>query len=76
MRVIRAELGGKLRKQKITGVTAARLKGMKSIRKKLATGRLTLYQIQDIGGCRAMLPTHEDAAALLDVYLPAHRRVI
>lgn len=66
MHLIRAELGGKLRKHKLSGVTAARVKRMKSIRKKL--DHLTLYQIQDIAGCRAIMPSHKEAVDLLDLY--------
>lgn len=60
MRRIRFELTGVIRKAKATGITAARIKRMKSIRKKLQASPLTLYQIQDIGGCRAIVSTIDE----------------
>ena len=56
MRRIRHELRGKVSRDGGVGVTAARLKRMSSIRKKLSPGNLTLYQMQDIAGARAILP--------------------
>lgn len=67
MYVVRQELLGKVRK--IDGAaTAARLKRMQSIRRKLKKTPLTLYQIQDIGGCRAIVDSVQEARALLQRY--------
>jgi ppGpp synthetase/RelA/SpoT-type nucleotidyltranferase len=55
--MMRAELVGRLKVLKFAHPTAARLKRMKSIRSKLAKGRLTLYQMQDVGGYRVILPS-------------------
>ncbi|WP_431304463.1 RelA/SpoT domain-containing protein [Sediminicoccus sp. BL-A-41-H5] len=50
------------------GLTGARLKRMPAIRGKLLRKKLTLSQIQDLGGCRAIMPdirsVHELTAAL------------
>lgn len=56
MRRIRSELAGKVRATKTGAITAARLKRMVSIRKKLRNSPLNLYQMQDLAGCRAILP--------------------
>jgi ppGpp synthetase/RelA/SpoT-type nucleotidyltranferase len=56
MHRVRQELRGKVSREKGIGVTAARLKRMSSIRKKLSPGNRTLYQMQDIAGARAILP--------------------
>jgi hypothetical protein len=57
MTKLRSELIGKIRKLDLKGVTGARLKRMHSIRKKLRTIQANLSQIQDLGGCRAILPS-------------------
>jgi hypothetical protein len=41
---------------------------MKSIRKKLRDTPLTLYQIQDIGGCRAIVGTVDQLRAIVRLY--------
>lgn len=66
--MIRHELVGKLKTYRLKSPTAARLKRMKSIRSKLKKGRLTLYQMQDVGGCRVILPTYTDVMALSAIY--------
>jgi ppGpp synthetase/RelA/SpoT-type nucleotidyltranferase len=57
MKSIRLSVGAFMRNNDIAGLTAARLKQMPSIRRKLARPNfsLGLNQIQDIGGCRAIL---------------------
>lgn len=55
MRHIRSVLAGQMRASKIAGVTAARLKRMRSIRAKLAGSPVSLFYMQDIGGCRAIV---------------------
>jgi len=49
-------------------VVAARLKRMVSIRKKLRRTSNTLRQMQDLGGCRAILRNHDDLQLLLARY--------
>ena len=52
-------------------VVAQRLKRLTSIQKKLADNEyrhMKLTQIQDIGGCRAVMPTIGDVAALVELY--------
>lgn len=63
---IRYELSGQIRRNKITGgFTMARLKRMPSIRRKLRAISSHLNQVQDLAGCRAVLPTIEDVNALI-----------
>ena len=68
MRKIRFELAGRIKRLPAAGITAARMKRMKSIRKKLARLSTTLVQIQDIGGTRAILPSMDDVNGLLKMY--------
>jgi len=57
---VRAELRGKVIRGGCKGLTAGRLTRMDCIRRKLSKTPLTLYQIQDIAGVRAILPTMSD----------------
>src|ERR1051325_9824262 len=63
MRRLRGELSKKAQLVNPSAVSAARPKRMKSIRAKL--GGRSLYDIQDIAGCRAILPTIADVRAVL-----------
>ncbi|HWM47934.1 MAG TPA: RelA/SpoT domain-containing protein [Xanthobacteraceae bacterium] len=65
MRSVRWQLVWFMRDQGIAGITAARLKRMQSIRRKLRRFNLTLNQMQDLGGCRAILPTSADVRSLI-----------
>ena len=56
MRAIRYALIGQLRRVRIGELTAARLKRMPSIRKKLRLIKGNLTQINDLGGVRAIVP--------------------
>ncbi len=47
-------------------LTAGRLKRMQSIRKKLQRSSVTLFQMQDIAGCRAITGSLEAARSLAD----------
>lgn len=61
MQRLRRELARATEKTGARGsINAARLKRMKSIRKKLRNTNYTLYQIQDIAGCRAILDSMEE----------------
>ncbi len=65
MHRIRRQLIGKIKSNNIKGVTAARLKRMHSIRKKLKNSVVKLHKMQDLAGCRAILPTIEDVDKLV-----------
>lgn len=65
MRKIRFEVGGHIRRIGVAGVTVARLKRMPSIRRKLRKISSNLNQIQDLAGCRAILPSIEHVDALV-----------
>jgi Region found in RelA / SpoT proteins len=49
----------------LTGITAARLKRMQAIRRKLRRFNYGLQQLQDLGGCRVILPTISDVERLV-----------
>lgn len=68
MRHLRAEISGKVRRIGGEALTAARLKRMASIRAKLRRAPHTLYQMQDIAGCRAILPDQASVERLIDLY--------
>jgi ppGpp synthetase/RelA/SpoT-type nucleotidyltranferase len=66
MHKVRSEVSGQIRLNKITGgFTVARLKRMPSVRRKLRKISTNLNQIQDLGGCRAVLPTIDDVNAMI-----------
>lgn len=64
---VRRELGGRLRSIEKGAISAARLKRMESIRKKLQRP-ITLYQMQDIAGCRAVLRSIKEVDRLVAFY--------
>ena len=74
---IHYELSAKSRQFGEEVITAARLKRMQSIRRKLQNKAETLYQLQDIAGCRVVLPSERDVDALVSLYHEAalHRLV-
>ena len=65
MHRLRAELHGRMSALELKGLTAARLKQMSSIRAKLARLEGNLRQLQDLGGCRAIVPSVEHARLLV-----------
>lgn len=67
MRSIHASIIYYMRKNKLKGITAARLKRMQAIRRKLPRIRLGLDQLQDLGGCRVILPDIASVNALVQV---------
>ncbi|HEY5410963.1 MAG TPA: hypothetical protein VIJ94_09590 [Caulobacteraceae bacterium] len=70
MRRVRTALAAMARNRRMpVGQTAARLKRMPSIRKKLRNTPLTLFEIQDIAGCRIIAPTMAEAAQFRDACL-------
>ena len=66
MRSIRYHVLHCMRHLGIHGLSAARLKRMKAIRMKLGRSPVTLDKLQDLGGCRFILPTIADVHALTD----------
>jgi hypothetical protein len=69
MRAVRSELRTHANRQSPVGVTAGRLKRIASIRKKLRSTPLSLYAIQDIGGCRAIVGSMTAVEHLTEFYL-------
>lgn len=65
MSKMRIELRSLIQATMKRGVTAGRLKRMSSIRRKLERLDVTLVQIQDIGGCRAIVDSQESLERLL-----------
>lgn len=66
MQSIRQEVSARMRALRLDGITAGRIKRMQSIRKKLRTISTKLNQMQDLGGCRAVLPAISDVRALIE----------
>lgn len=74
MKRVRYELVGKLRGSQVGGISAARLKRMVSVRKKLRTTHFSLYQMQDIGGCRAIIGGIDELNTIVGRYLDGATR--
>jgi ppGpp synthetase/RelA/SpoT-type nucleotidyltranferase len=68
MRRIQHELGGRVRAIKRSGFSYSRVKRMVSIRKKLSRTTTKFNQIQDLGGCRAILNTAEAYSEIIEEY--------
>jgi len=68
MRRLRAELSHRANRTNPASITAGRLKRMRSIRRKLHRLPYTLYQMQDIAGCRAIVPTIGDLRHVVASY--------
>lgn len=66
MKSVRGTLRAHMRELGIKGTTAARLKRMQAIRRKMRRLGVKLDQYQDLGGCRAILDSVEDARRLRD----------
>lgn len=64
MRSIRQTVIHYMGRDKLDGITAARLKRMPAIRRKLRRVKLSLHQLQDLGGCRAILSSMEEVEKL------------
>jgi Region found in RelA / SpoT proteins len=67
MRSIRYAARYYMRKYGMEGITAARLKRMQAIRRKLTRIKLSLNQLQDLGGCRLILPDITSVQTLADI---------
>lgn len=68
MRYIQQELRRVTGKINVVAVTAARMKRMVSIRRKLRASNTSLDQMQDIGGCRAIVASMADLQTLVEYY--------
>jgi len=68
MRRLRVSLGAYANRLVPSSVSAGRLKRMKSIRKKLRNTTISLTEIQDLGGCRAVLDTVEQCDQLAELF--------
>ena len=68
MRRVHHELVGNVRSKGKNGFSYSRVKRMASIRAKLALGTIKLNQIQDFGGCRAVMDAMSDYHALIARY--------
>jgi hypothetical protein len=66
MRSIRGSLRWYMHYHEIEGVTVARLKRMQAIRRKLSRTNIRLHQLQDLGGCRAILTSLDDMRRLVE----------
>lgn len=73
MRSVRSQLVQYMRAMGMEGLTAARLKRMQAIRRKLRRVRLNLNQYQDLGGCRVILSNMADVRALSNCLLERSR---
>ncbi len=69
MQMVRADLAGKARRLGGGTISVSRLKRMLSIRRKLRETPRTLYQMQDIGGCRGIFGTLADVELVARQYL-------
>lgn len=66
MHSIRASVRSRMRQVSISGDMASRPKRMSSIRRKLADTTIRLDQMQDLGGCRAILNDIDGVNKLVD----------
>lgn len=65
MRSVRSQIIAYMRSQGVEGITGARLKRMQAIRRKLRRLPGSLNQLQDLGGCRAILPRMSEVRLLV-----------
>lgn len=68
MRRIRHELVRGLKQEGVSGLTSARMKRMASIRRKLRSSSIRLQQMQDLGGCRAIIDHVTDLNSIIKRY--------
>src|SRR4051812_32578941 len=76
MRRFRSLLAGQVRRYQSEGNAVARLKRMPSIRQKLRMQQWPLDKIQDLAGCRAIVPCIKDARSLVDGMRNISRHVL
>ncbi|MTJ94208.1 MAG: RelA/SpoT domain-containing protein [Desulfovibrio sp.] len=73
MRSIRQSAHRWMKRCAVSGITGARLKRMPAIRAKLKRSSIYLDKLQDVGGCRLILPTIADVRTIGDA-LTQHLR--
>ncbi len=66
MRSIHASVRYHVTSNELDGITAARLKRMQAIRRKLGRIPVPLQKLQDLGGCRVILATITEARQLIE----------
>jgi hypothetical protein len=76
MNRFRGILNGQIKKNHMAGNTVARLKRMPSIRGKLVKQQWPLDKIQDLAGCRTIVPSIKDARALIERMRRLNRHVL
>lgn len=74
MRRVRLSVAGRVRSVARGGISAGRLKRFQSIRRKLKSGRVSLYQMQDIAGARAIVPSMKHVERVTEAYLEESER--
>ncbi len=73
MKRVRHQILGHMRSTGVRGLTAARLKRMQSIRKKLVRRKdFSIEMLQDLAGCRVILPAMKDVKSFLSSYREKH----
>lgn len=73
---LRTEAHSKVRKCGGDSLVFARLKRMRSVRRKLATLSAKLDQVQDLGGCRIIAPSIDRANELIACYCETPKHVL
>lgn len=74
MRRVRAELQHLARRIEAPAIVAARLKRLQSVRRKMQRRPMTLFQMQDIAGARAIMRDMTGVDALLSFYRSGRSR--
>ena len=67
MRSIHASVRHHIRKNELDAITAARLKRMQAIRRKLRRIKVKFHKLQDLGGCRVILATIAETRSLIEI---------
>lgn len=76
LNTITVSLKGKVNRLGLKAVVVQRLKRSRSILSKLSRDSMRLTQMQDIGGCRAVVPSIEDAYTLRDKFYKSRSKHI
>ncbi|UPK31249.1 nucleotidyltransferase family protein [Bradyrhizobium sp. 195] len=76
MRSVRYSMMWFMRHNGIEGITAARLKRMQAIRRKLRRLPHQLCDLQDLAGCRVILPSIADVRTLVSLVRDRARHII
>ena len=76
LNTITVSLKGKVTRLRLKAVVVQRLKRSRSILSKLSRDSMRLTQMQDIGGCRAVVPSIEDVYSLRDKFYKSRSKHI